>query len=244
MKREGLIGIHPVLEALRKGERDFNKVYVSRDKYTPEIKEIIGLCRSRGVPLFLEDRKIITRLAGTSKHQGIFASVSPKRFVSLRDIIKKDPQRAFILVLDRIEDPGNFGALIRTAEGAGVRGIIISTHHSTGITETVAKTSAGALEYMNIVRVNSLTSTLRWLKDEGFWIYGLDLQGESVYNKILYKLPIVVIVGGEDTGIRKPILRLCDALVKIPMFGHVNSLNVSVAAGIILYEIATQVHTI
>jgi len=241
--KRGLIGVHPVLEALRKGEREFNRVYISRDKYTSEIKEIINLCRSRNIPVLFEEKNIITKLSGTSRHQGVFASVSPKRFVPVEDIIKKNGERTFILTLDRVEDPGNFGAIIRTAEGAGISGIIVSTHHSTGITETVAKRSAGALEYMDIARVSSLTSTLRWLKNEGFWIYGLDLKGDSIYNKILYRLPFVVIVGGENRGIRKSILRLCDEVVKIPMFGHVNSLNVSVATGILLYEIAMQIYS-
>lgn len=244
MRRERIAGVNPVLEALRKGEREFEKVYIAREVYSKEIREIIDLCKHKNIPVFFEKRDVISKMSGTSRHRGVLAITTLKRYVPLEYILEYAENRnekPFILILDRVEDPGNFGAIIRTAECAGVHGIIVLSRCSAGITDTVARTSAGAVEYVNIARVTNIASTIEWLKKRGVWIYGLDLRGKEEYNRLLYQPPLAIVVGGEGEGIRRSVLGACDITVKIPLFGHVNSLNVSVATGVILFEILRQI---
>lgn len=242
-KREGLFGINPLLEAIKAGERNFDKVYIARGVHSKGVEEIIELCREQKIPVHFESRESIDRISGTRKHQGIFAIVASKGYSSLDDIFdvagrrKEDP---FILILDGIEDPRNFGAIIRTADGAGVHGIIIPKHRSSGLTSTVAKTSAGAIEYIAVSRVTNLLNSIESLKERGLWVYGLETTGEKEYTELSYNIPLAVVIGGEGRGIRRSILNACDVRIRIPLFGKINSLNVSVATGIILFEITKQ----
>lgn len=241
--REGLFGVNPLLEALRAGTRNIEKVYIARGIYGKEVEEIVRLCKHQKIPVHFENRESLDRISGTGKHQGIFGIVSAKGYSSVEEILliaekrKEDP---LILILDNIEDPQNLGAIIRTADGAGVHGIIIPKHRSSGLSSTVAKTSAGAIEYIPVSRVTNLLTVIGGLKEAGLWIYGLEMTGEKEYTQSAYDIPLAVVIGGEGRGIRRSILEVCDIRIRIPLFGHISSLNVSVAAGIILFEIAKQ----
>jgi len=184
---EGLFGINTLLEALRSGSRDLDKVYVARGLHGKGIDEIVRICKSHGIYIHFESREVIDRLSGTAKNQGVFGVVAAKEYSSVEDILelsKKRNEKPFILILDGVEDPRNFGAIIRTAEGAGVHGIIIPKHRSSGLTDVVARTSAGAIEYIHIAKVTNIAQTIDWLKGQGVWIYGLDMDGDKEYDKI------------------------------------------------------------
>ena len=242
-KREGLFGVNPLLEALRAGTREFDKVYIVRGVHSKGIEEVIHLCRQQKIPVHLELREALDRIAGTQKHQGILGIVTVKGYSPVEDILELATRRKeppFVLILDSIEDPRNLGAIIRTAEGAGVHGIIIPKHRSAGLNSTVAKTSAGALEHIKVARATNLFQTMEWLREQGLWIYGLDMGGETEYTDVSFETPLAIIMGGEGRGIRESIRKACDVRIRIPLFGRVNSLNVSVASGIILFEIATR----
>ncbi len=242
-KREGLFGINPILEALKAGTREFDKVYIAKGTHSKGIEEIVRLCRHQNIPVHFEGRESLDRISGTKKHQGIYGFVAVKGYSSVDeifDIAEGRKENPFILLLDGVEDPRNLGAIIRTADGAGVHGIIIPKHRSSGLSSTVAKTSAGAIEHMKISRATNLLNTIEWLRDHGLWIYGLDMEGEKEYNTVSYDIPLGIVIGGEGRGIRESIRKACDVRVKIPLFGQVSSLNVSVASGIILFEIAKQ----
>ena len=164
-----------------------------------------------------------------------------KEYSSVEDILeisKKRNEKPFILILDGVEDPRNLGAIIRTAEGAGVHGIIIPKHRSTGLTDVVARTSSGAIEYVPVAKVTNIAQTIDGLKERGVWVYGVDMDGEKSYDKLSYSEPLAIVIGGEGKGIRSLVRKACDETVRIPLHGKVSSLNVSVAAGVVLFEIA------
>lgn len=242
-KREGLFGINPMLEALKERAREFDKVYIAKGAHSKGIEDIVHLCRHRNIPVYFETREALDRISGTRKHQGIYGVASAKGYSSLEEIVdisERRKEHPFILILDGIEDPRNLGAIIRSADGAGVHGIVIPKHRSSGLSSTVAKASAGAIEYINIARATNLLNAIRWLKESGVWIYGLDMAGEKEYTDIAFDVPLAIVIGGEGRGIRESIRKACDVLIKIPLLGHINSLNASVAAGIIIFEIAKK----
>lgn len=241
--KEGIYGINTLLEALRSGSRGLDKVYVARGLHGKGIEELIKLCKSKNIVIHFEGREAIDRLSGTQKNQGVYGVVAAKAYATVEEILdaaKKRNEPPFILILDGVEDPRNFGAIIRTAEGAGVHGIIIPKHRSAGLTDVVARTSAGAIEYVPIAKVTNISQTIDGLKEQGIWVYGLDMEGEKAFNQISYTSPVAIVIGGEGHGIRDLVRRSCDEIVRIPLAGRVSSLNVSVAAGVILFEIAAQ----
>jgi len=240
---EGLFGINTLLEALRSGTRGVEKVYVARGLHGKGIDEIVRICKALGIYIHFEGREVIDRLSGTAKNQGVFGVTAAKGYSSVEDILevsKKKNERPFILILDGVEDPRNLGAIIRTAEGAGVHGIIIPKHRSTGLTEVVARTSSGAIEYVPVAKVTNIVQTIDGLKEQGVWVYGVDMDGEKSYDKLSYSEPLAIVIGGEGKGIRPLVRKACDETVRIPLHGKVGSLNVSVAAGVVLFEIARQ----
>lgn len=245
IKAEGLYGVNPLLEALKAGEREFGKVYIARGVYSRGVDEIIKLCKHHGIPVYFENRESLDRLSGTKKNQGIFGIAASKSFSSVEEILeaaKRKNESPFVLILDGVEDPRNLGAIIRTADGAGVHGLIIPKHRSAGLSSTAAKTSAGAVEYMPVARVTNIQKTIEFLKEKGLWIYGVDMSGEEEYTVVSGDIPLAIVVGGEGKGIRESIRKVCDVRVRIPLFGQINSLNVSVATGIVLFEIVKQRH--
>jgi 23S rRNA (guanosine2251-2'-O)-methyltransferase len=227
-----LVGIHAVLEALRAG-RSFDRVLVSKGAGGERIQEVVDLCRSASVPTRFEPRASLDRLAGSSAHQGVVALGAAHRYASLDDI----PSGAKLLVvLDGVEDPHNLGAVIRTAHAAGAAAVVIPERRAVGITEVVAKAAAGALEYLPVIRVGNLNRALETLKERGFWIYGFDERGQSIYDETDFASPAVFVLGGEGHGLHQQVREHCDLVMRIPLEGRIASLNVSVAAGVVLFE--------
>jgi 23S rRNA (guanosine2251-2'-O)-methyltransferase len=227
-----LIGIHTVLEALKAG-RTFDRVIISRGTGGQRIQEVIDLCRSSSVPVRFEPRSALDRLAGSNAHQGVLGIGSPHRYASLEDL----PAAAeLVVILDGVEDPHNLGAIVRTAHSAGAAAVIIPERRAAGITEVVAKAAAGALEHLPIIRVTNVSRAAEDLKQRGFWIYGVDERGENLYCQTSYATPTAFVLGGEGHGLHHQVREQCDMVVRIPMNGKIASLNVSVAAGVVLFE--------
>jgi 23S rRNA (guanosine2251-2'-O)-methyltransferase len=227
-----LIGIHPVREALRAG-RPLDRVLVARGAGGPRIQEIVDLCRQGKIPVRFEARTALDQAASGQAHQGVVAYGAAASALSLRDL----PDDAKLLVLlDGVEDPHNLGAIIRTANAAGADAVLIPERRAAGLTDTVGKAAAGALEYVPVVRTGNVNRALEDLKKRGFWVYGLDERGTEDYDRVDYNAPTVFVLGGEGKGVHQLVRQHCDVLVRIPMSGTIPSLNVSVAAGIVLFE--------
>ncbi|MBV8812379.1 MAG: 23S rRNA (guanosine(2251)-2'-O)-methyltransferase RlmB [Acidobacteriaceae bacterium] len=225
-------GIHPVREALR-ARRALDKVLIAKGTAGPRIQEIIELCREQSVPVRFEPREALDRAGKGASHQGVIAYGAARGFVDLNDVIDS---ANLLVVLDGVEDPHNLGAIIRTAHAAGANGVVIPERRSATLTETVSRAAAGALEYLPVAHITNVSQTLENLKRNGFWIYGLDERGKSLYSEVGYARPTVMVLGGEGKGLHQGVQKHCDELVRIPMAGAVSSLNVSVAAGIVLFE--------
>ena len=236
-----LYGIHPVTEALKRRERRFDYVAVSKDRSDPRVLRIIDDCRAQGVTVRFVPREDIDKATQTNTHQGIMAVTSRKVFADVDDLLAaKRAKHAFLLVLDGLEDPHNLGALLRSANGAGVDGVVIPERRAAGITGTVVKASAGASEAVSVARVVNIARTLEDLKERNVWTVGLDERATENYDELDYNMDCAIVLGAEGKGLHDLVRRKCDMLVKIPMMGSVSSLNVSVAAGIILYEALRQ----
>lgn len=228
-----LAGIHPVREALRAG-RPLDRILISRGLAGARIQEIVDLARERRVPVRFESREMLDRAAAGVAHQGVVAFGAAERFSTIEETIAT---RGLHVVLDGIEDPHNLGAIIRTAHAAGAGAIVIPERRAASLTEVVARAAAGALAYLPVVRVTNVNRALETLKENGYWIYGLDERGEHAYDQIEFTKPAAIVLGGEGKGLHDQVARHCDFLVRIPMQpGGVASLNVSVAAGVILFE--------
>jgi 23S rRNA (guanosine2251-2'-O)-methyltransferase len=236
-----LYGIHPVTEALKRRERRFDYVAVSKDRSDPRVLRIIDDCRAQGVSVRFVPREEIDKTTQTNTHQGIMAVTSRKVFSDIDDLLAaKRGKHAFMLVLDGIEDPHNLGALLRSANGAGVDGVVIPERRATGITGTVVKASAGASEAVSVARVVNIARSLEDLKERNVWTVGLDERGTQSYDELDYNMDCAIVLGAEGKGLHDLVRRKCDMLVKIPMMGSVSSLNVSVAGGIVMYEVLRQ----
>lgn len=226
-----LIGIHPVAEALR-AHRPLERILIARGAGGQRLQEIIDLARTAGTPVRFEDRGALDRLSGGKVHQGIVALGAEKQYGSLDEI---SARAKLLVVLDGVEDPHNLGAIIRTAHAAGADAVIIPERRAAGLTETVAKAAAGALEHLPVIRAVNINQTLRSLKDEGYFVYGLDGKGEADYDKVNWAARSVIVMGAEGSGLHELVKKNCDILVKIPMAGAIASLNVSVATGVVLF---------
>ena len=226
------IGVHPVLEALR-ARRPLSRVVVARGASSRRLQEIIDLCRQLSIPVRLESREALDRLSGTLAHQGVIAVGAAQGYCELDDLLARSP---LLVLLDGIEDPHNLGAIIRTAHAAGAGGVVVPERRAAPLTEAVAKAAAGALEYLPVARVGNLSRALERLKQRGYWIYGLDERGEHSYDAIDYAQPTAFVLGAEGRGLHEQVRKHCDFLVRIPLAGKISSLNVSVAAGIVLFE--------
>ncbi len=241
-KTDRIFGIHPLMEALQ-GERSVERIYIAKGRGGTAVEDLIRLARSKGVPLRFEPREVLDRIIGSTKHQGVMGFVAAKAYGTVDEILaraSKQGEAAAVLVLDGVEDPRNLGAVLRTADAAGFHGVIIPQRRAAGLTETVAKSSAGALEHVTVARVVNLTQALETLKAAGLWIYGLDPGAEKSYLALDYRGPTALVVGAEGPGISRLVLSACDERVRLPMKGRVASLNVSVAVGVMAYEILRQ----
>jgi 23S rRNA (guanosine2251-2'-O)-methyltransferase len=240
--RDLLYGLHPVLEALRAKDRGLHRIYLEQGRRGRVVEEIIQLARAHHVPVAFETREGLDRRAGTARHQGAVGVASATAYLSLDDLLEavKGLDSPLLLVLDGIEDPHNLGAILRTAEAVGAQGVLLPTRRAVGVTATVAKASAGAVEHLCVARVVNLSQAIERLKAARFWVYGLDAKGSRSYAEVDYRGPVALVVGGEGRGIRSLVAGRCDGMVRIPMRGKVESLNVSVATAIVLYEILQQ----
>jgi 23S rRNA (guanosine2251-2'-O)-methyltransferase len=235
-----ICGVNPVLEALAAGTRHFDRLLVVKGLRGRRLSEAIRRATRLGIPLRFEMRETLDRLAGGVPHQGIIAIVSEKPVLSLPALLDATKTPALLVVLDGVEDPRNLGAILRTAEAAGADGVMLPERHSAGLSETVARASAGALEHVSVARVGNLVQALQALKERGLWIVGFDAAGTERWDTVDLTKPVALVLGGEGRGMRRLVREHCDHLVSIPHFGHVMSLNVSVAAGVALYEAVRQ----
>lgn len=234
-------GRNPVIEALKAG-RTIEKLYIAKGIIEGSLKVIVAMAKDKGIVISEVDRKKLDALSSTGSHQGVVAIVSPYTYSSVDEILKLAEERneePFIIILDEIEDPHNFGSIVRTANVSGAHGVIIPKRRAASVTAVVDKASVGAVEYTKIAKVTNINQTIKELKDRGLWIAGTDMDGEICYKANL-KGPIAIVVGSEGKGISRLIKENCDLVVKIPMEGDIGSLNASVAAGIIMYEIKRQ----
>lgn len=236
-----LYGIHSVAEALRARSRSLDHVEVARERNDQRLQSVIDLARKEGVSVRFVAREQLDRLARSKSHQGAVAVVAGKNYSEVEEIVsRKKGEHLFLLALDGIEDPHNLGALIRTADGAGVDGVIIPERRAVGVNATVAKTSAGASEHVSIARVVNLARTLDDLKEHDVWIAGLDEHGKQSYDQLDYRMNCAIVLGAEGHGLHELVRKKCDYLVSIPMAGGISSLNVSVAGAVVMYEVARQ----
>lgn len=240
-QNEIIIGRNSVKEALF-AERSIDSILVTKGLHNTSLNTIIKKAKELKIPIKETDIKKLNLLCGNANHQGIIAKVAAHKYESIDDIIEfanKKGESPFVIVADEISDPHNLGAIIRTAECAGAHGIIIPNRRAVGINFTVSKTAAGALEYVKIARVTNIPSTLEQLKKRGLWIYGADMSGQT-YCQADLKGPIALVIGSEGFGLSRIVKEKCDVILSLPLCGKINSLNASVAAGIIMYEIARQ----
>lgn len=232
-------GRNAVLELLESG-RDINKILVANGEKHGSIHKILAIAKERKIIVTEIEKNKLNQIAQTPNNQGVIAIVPPYDYCEVEDILdeaKRKNEMPFILILDGIEDPHNLGSIIRTAETAGVHGIIIPKRRAASVNSTVSKVSAGAVEYMKIARVNNINETIRYLKEKDIWICGTDMDTNTIYTNQDYKMPIAIVIGSEGFGMSRLVKENCDFLVKIPMKGKITSLNASVSAGIIMYEV-------
>lgn len=236
-----IIGRNPVMEAIKSG-REIDKILIKKGKYEGSIVPIVKKAKENGIIIQEVEKQKLDAISEGGNHQGVIAYVSAHEYASLEDIFslaesKNEPP--FIILCDKITDPHNLGAIIRTANCVGVHGIIIPKRNSAGINSIVAKTSAGAVEYTPVTKVTNLASTIEELKKRGVWVGAADMDGEDMYRTDL-KGPLCIVVGSEGSGVSRLVREKCDFVISIPMKGDINSLNASVAAGVVMYEALRQ----
>jgi 23S rRNA (guanosine2251-2'-O)-methyltransferase len=236
-----IFGINPVTEALKARGRALEWVGVTKERHDLRLQRIVADCHKQGVAVRFLTRTEIERMTHDHGHQGVLAVTSTKRYHDLDDLLAaKKADYSLLLVLDGIEDPHNLGAILRTADAAGADGVVIPERRAAGVTGTVAKVSAGASEHLPIAKVTNISRTLEEMKEKELWILGLDERASQTYDSLDYKMNCALVLGAEGKGMHELVRKRCDFLVSIPMLGNVPSLNVSVAAAVVLYEIVRQ----
>lgn len=235
-----IIGRNPLIEAL-KNNREIEKILVGKGA-EGSITKIIAMAKEAGIPIYQSEKTALDRIAGGRPHQGVIAYASAYEYSQFEDIYAKAEEKGeepFVIILDNLEDPHNLGAIMRTAECAGAHGVIIPKRHSCGLTETVAKASAGAIEYVPCVKVSNIAQTIDRLKEDGFWIAACDMDGELYYKQNLTG-KLAIVIGSEGFGIGQLVKKKCDFVVSMPMVGKITSLNASNAAAVLMYEVRKQ----
>ena len=235
-------GRNPVLELLESG-KDVNKIFVQAGEKNGSISKIIAMAKDKKIVMVEVQKNKLDEISQIKNHQGVIAIVPPFEYCDVYDILeyaKQKNEKPFIIILDGIEDPHNLGSIIRTAETAGVHGIIIPKRRAASVNATVAKTSAGAVEYVKIARVSNINDTINYLKENGVWVYGTAGESKQFYYDQDFRDSIALVIGNEGNGISNLVKKNCDGLVKIPMKGKIESLNASVSAGIVMYEVVKQ----
>ncbi|MCL5958909.1 MAG: 23S rRNA (guanosine(2251)-2'-O)-methyltransferase RlmB [Chloroflexi bacterium] len=231
-------GRNPVHESLRAG-RAIKRILLAKGTKPSGVVEILQQAKARAIRVEYVDRQRLDHLAGTPKHQGIVAEVPPFQYSNLADILSLAQSRGeypLILILDSLQDPQNLGTLIRTAEAAGAHGVVIPEHRAVGVTPTVVKASAGAIEHLLVAQVTNLARAIEELKEAGVWVVGIDMDGRQAFDEIDWNLPAALVVGAEGKGLGRLVKEKCDLVVRIPMRGQVSSLNAAVAGSIVLYH--------
>lgn len=243
MQKEKIFGINPVTEALRSGRPIQRLLIAEHRRVDRDTAEIIRLAKSRGIEVRMVNRDALSREAPQGLHQGVIALAAAHEYSALDDILGIPAQRGQLplyLILDGVEDPRNLGAILRTAEASGVHGVIIPERRSAGLNETVAKAAAGALEYVPVVKVVNVVNTIEELKKNGVWVAAADAGGDMQFWDADFVRPTVLVLGGEDKGVRRLVKEHCDYVLSLPLMGKISSLNVSVAAAVMLYEVLRQ----
>lgn len=236
-----IYGINAVTEALKAQKPSFEWVAMAKERHDIRLQRLIEDCRKAGVPVKYLTRTELDRMAGTAAHQGVVAVTSAKQYSDLDDVVGgKRGEYSLVVVLDGVEDPHNLGAILRTADAAGADGVVIPERRAASVTGTVTKASAGASEHLPIAKVTNISRTVEELKERNVWTVGLDERSKKTYDELDYKMDCALVLGSEGKGLHDLVKRKCDFLVSIPMLGKVPSLNVSVAAAVVLYEIVRQ----
>lgn len=240
MEEEYIAGKHSVTEALRAG-RSINKIWIADGAQKNLVQPVVAEAREKGIVIQYVDKRKLDSFVPGVQHQGVIAQAAPYEYAEVEDILAAAHAKGeapFILLLDEIEDPHNLGSILRTADCTGVHGVIIPKRRSAGITATVSKTSAGAVEYVPVARVTNLGQTIDRLKEQGVWVVGTDVNTDSsLYQADVFTGPVAIVIGNEGKGMGRLIREKCDVLVQLPMQGQINSLNASVAAGVVMYEV-------
>jgi 23S rRNA (guanosine2251-2'-O)-methyltransferase len=234
-----LTGFHAVEEALAAG-RALDRIVIARGRHGERVEAVVQLARSKSVPVRFEDRLQIDRLVGTREHQGIAALAAAKPALELEDLLAAKTPQGLLVLLDGIEDPHNLGAIVRTALAAGANGVIIPERRAVGLTDTVERASAGALAHLPVARVKNLVRAMEEMKEAGYWLIGLDERAEEKYTEADFSGQVGIVLGSEGEGLHELTRKRCDFLVSIPTAGPVRALNVSVAAGVVLFEVVRQ----
>ena len=235
-------GRNPVFEALKAGRR-IDKLFIQRDLHDGSLVKIRAIAREKGIVISEAAKQKLDSMSHTGSHQGVIAYTAMHEYSDIDDMLalaKEKGEPPFIIIADEISDPHNLGSIIRTADAAGVHGVIIPKRRAVGLSAIVAKASAGALEYVPVAKVGNIANTVDELKEKGLWVAGAAMEGESVYGKADLTGPLAIVIGSEGSGISRLVKEKCDFLVSIPMQGKINSLNASVAAGVLMLEAARQ----
>ena len=227
-----------MFEALASRRVPIDRIHIARETHSTKLKDILDLARQRGVTVRKEDKIVLDRLAEGAVHQGIIAISAAVSYADFEVLFQST--KPLVVVLDGVEDPHNLGAVIRTAEACGASGVVVPDRHSAPLSVTVIKASAGALSYVPIVRVKNVVHAIDEMKERGLWVVGVDPSATQAWTAFDYKSPVALVLGGEHRGVRRLVREHCDALVRLPMLGHIDSLNISVAAAVVLYEVVRQ----
>lgn len=239
MKSDIIFGRNPVLEAIRAG-REIDKIYIKNTEADGSLKKVLGAAKSARIVVSRVDKKKLDMLCDGENHQGVVAAVAEHAYCTVEDILKNAEEKGekpFVVICDKISDPHNLGSIIRTANAAGAHGVIIPKHESAGLNATVAKVSAGAVEFTPVARVNNLASVIEKLKKEDFWVTGAAMGGDKSLFEADLDGSVAIVIGSEGNGISRGVLEKCDFVVSIPMKGETESLNASVAAALLMYEV-------
>ncbi len=243
MHKDKLFGVNTVIEALRSSRPVERLMIAEQRKMDRDVLEIVRLARAKGIEVRTTSREALNHEAPKGLHQGIVAIASARQYIPFDDILEiptRKGQTALFLIADGVEDPRNFGAILRSAEATGIHGVIIPQRRAVGLTETVAKAAAGALEYVPVAKVVNVVNAIEALKKKGVWVVGAEAGGETFYWDVDFVRPTALVIGGEGKGVRRLVKEHCDSLVSLPLLGHISSLNVSVASGVLLYEVLRQ----
>ncbi|GAE31468.1 23S rRNA (guanosine(2251)-2'-O)-methyltransferase RlmB [Halalkalibacter hemicellulosilyticus] len=244
MSQEFIYGKNPIIEALKSGHA-INKIWIAEGSQKGQMTKVIQLAKEKGVLIQNAPKRKLDQLVQVEQHQGVVASVAAYEYAEVDDLFKRaneQGQEPFFLILDEVEDPHNLGSILRTADAVGAHGVIIPKRRAVGLTQTVAKASTGAIEYIPVVRVTNIARTMEELKKQGLWFVGTDAKGKEDYRQAAFDMPIGLVIGSEGKGISRLVKEKCDFLVQIPMVGRVTSLNASVAASLLMYEVYRNRH--